>query len=97
MLEGVGRTEDAHRTGGARLDGYHHGLVGQEAVGLATERPEALLQSGDDGLRQPEVQRRRDEAGGIRTFREVEAETPVDEVGHALGRGRLPAIALLPA
>jgi len=57
MLQGVSVPENTYRTARTRLHGDHHGLVGQESVGLSPEGLESLLQSFGDHLRQPEVQR----------------------------------------
>ena len=45
------------RGGAMNLDGYEHGLVGQESVSLPSERLEAFLQPAANHRRQPEVQR----------------------------------------
>ena len=42
------------------------------------------------------MERTRYQSRGIARLREVVAEPVVDEVGHALGRSRLPAVALHP-
>ena len=97
VLEGLPLTQNAHRGRGAGFDGYHVGLVGEEAMVGTAKGLETLLQTGGDELGHPEVQRTGNETGGIGAFVEVSTETVVDKVGHALSRGRLLAVALKPA
>ena len=56
--QGLSIADDADGTAGTRLDTNHHGLIGQEAMTLATKCLEAFLQTVADALGHPEMQGR---------------------------------------
>ena len=66
MLQGVAVAHDADGCRRAGLHGYHHGVVGQEAMGVAAKLLEAFGQTPGDERGQPEVQGRSNQAGGVR-------------------------------
>ena len=54
--QGFSIADNTDGTAGTRLDTNHHGLIGQEAMTLATECLETFLQTMADRLRHPEMQ-----------------------------------------
>ena len=95
--EGVGGAEDAYGRGGAGLNGNDNCLISKESATFAAEELEALAQAARHMVGHPEMQGRGDETGGIGRAWKVVAEFAVDEIRHALRRGSLPHVALLPA
>ena len=63
---------------------------------MLPKREKGLTQPAADKRREPEVQRRGNQAWGIAGLRQVEAQLLVDKIHHALGRRRLAHIPLLP-
>lgn len=69
VLERVAVAEDAHGARRARLNGYQHCLVGEEAVGVLAKRLEGFLQAAYYGLGHPEMERTAYQARRIAAFR----------------------------
>ena len=95
--EGVGGAEDAYGRGGAGFNGNDNCLISKETTALGPKELEALAQAARHMVGHPEMQGRGDETGGIGRAWKVVAEFAVDEIRHALRRGSLPHVALLPA
>ena len=97
MTQGVVIAQNAHWGRGAGFDSYNDGLVGKESTATAAKSVETFNQTRGDETRHPKVEWRRHQAGRVARLGQVVTQTAVDKVGHALRRGSLTAVALLPA
>ena len=97
MLECFRIADDAYGGGGACLDSYHEGFVGEKSVAAATEGAEAFTQSAGDEFGHPEMEWGTDDAWLVGGLRQGGCEFAVYEVCHALCRGCLAASSLYPA
>ena len=94
--EGVGGAEDAYGGGRAGLYGYHNCLISKESATFVAEELKAFAKTARHMVGHPEMKGRGDESRGIGGTGKIVAEFAVDKVGHALCRGCLTHIALLP-